>query len=97
MQMAGGPEALRPSSSPSRSHADRRGTLRRFYTPSPERVLLGSSAEKSQPDHIFSNFGTVEVGASYSYTRRTIFPGVGGAPSTDENVVMFSFRYFPFQ
>jgi len=42
------------------------------------------------------NFGTAEVGASYSYTRRTIFPGVGGAPSTDENVVMFSFRYFPF-
>jgi hypothetical protein len=43
------------------------------------------------------NFGTAEVGASYSYTKRTIFPGVGGAPSTDENVVMFSFRYFPFQ
>jgi hypothetical protein len=42
------------------------------------------------------NFGTAQVGASYSYTRRTIFPGVGGAPSTDENVVMFSFRYFPF-
>jgi hypothetical protein len=42
------------------------------------------------------NFGTAEVGASYSYTKRTIFPGIGGAPSTDENVVMFSFRYFPF-
>jgi hypothetical protein len=43
------------------------------------------------------NFGTAQVGAQYSYTRRAIFRGVGGAPTTDENIVMLSLRYFPFQ
>ncbi len=47
-------------------------------------------------------FGTVEAGAQYSYTRRTIFKGVpaaggGGNNGTDENTVMFSLRYLPFQ
>ena len=49
------------------------------------------------------NFGTMEVGAQYSYTRRSTFGGIpasaggNGAPSTDENMVLFSFRYLPFQ
>ncbi len=43
------------------------------------------------------NFGTAELGAQYSYTRRSTFKGVGGNPSTDENIVMLSFRYLPFQ
>jgi hypothetical protein len=59
-----------------------------FWFPQPRRVSLIT---------FFPNVGTAEVGASYFHTRRTIFPGVGAAPSTDENVVMFSFRYFPFQ
>jgi hypothetical protein len=42
-------------------------------------------------------YGTMQVGAQYSYTRRFTFEGVGGAPQTDENVVMMSFRYYPFQ
>ncbi len=46
--------------------------------------------------------GTVEVGGQYSYTRRTIFSGVpaaggGGNSGTDENTVMVSLRYLPFQ
>ncbi len=39
----------------------------------------------------------MQMGAQYSYTRREAFRGVGGAPSTDENVVMVSLRYLPFQ
>jgi hypothetical protein len=43
------------------------------------------------------NYVTAQVGAQYSYTRRNIFRGIGGAPFTDENIVMLSLRYFPFQ
>jgi len=43
------------------------------------------------------SYGTMQVGAQYSYTRRLAFEGVGGAPSTNENIVMLSFRYYPFQ
>jgi hypothetical protein len=42
-------------------------------------------------------YGTMQFGAQYSYTRRFAFQGVGGAPQTDENIVMLSFRYYPFQ
>ncbi|MCQ8278328.1 hypothetical protein NFI95_07675 [Acetobacteraceae bacterium KSS8] len=43
------------------------------------------------------DYGTMQTGLQYSYTKRSIFPGVGGNPSTDENILMFSFRYYPFQ
>ncbi len=43
------------------------------------------------------DYGTMQTGAQYSYTHKEIFPGVGGNPHTDENIVMFSFRYYPFQ
>ena len=39
----------------------------------------------------------MQVGTQWSYTRKTAFYGVGGAPRTDENMVYFSFRYLPFQ
>jgi hypothetical protein len=42
------------------------------------------------------NFGIMQVGAQDSYTKRYSFTGVGGDPGTDENVTMFSFRYYPF-
>jgi len=32
-----------------------------------------------------------------SYTKRATFRGTGGAPSAEENTVMLSFRYPPFQ
>jgi hypothetical protein len=47
-------------------------------------------------------FGTLQVGTQYSYTTRTAFDGTGAkagsivTPKTDENIVMFSFRYLPF-
>ena len=42
-------------------------------------------------------WGTMEAGAQYSYTRRQVFSGVGGAPYANEQVVMVSLRYLPFQ
>ncbi len=48
------------------------------------------------------NFGTVQSGIQYSYTVKTIFngvtaPGGSGNASVDNNIVMFSLRYLPFQ
>ncbi len=42
-------------------------------------------------------FGTVQAGVQYSYTRRDIFQGVGGHDGTDENTVLTSLRFSPFQ
>lgn len=42
-------------------------------------------------------FGTLQNGLQYSYTKRQIFSGIGGSPKTDDNIVMLSFRYLPFQ
>ena len=41
--------------------------------------------------------GMMEIGASYSYLHRNAFAGTAGAPSTNDNIVMLSFRYYPFQ
>jgi hypothetical protein len=46
---------------------------------------------------LHGNYGTMEMGAQYSYTKRAVFSGVGGAPSADENIVLLSFRYLPFR
>ncbi len=43
------------------------------------------------------DYGTMQAGAQYSWTTRTAFRGVGGTPHTDDNIAMFSFRYYPFQ
>jgi hypothetical protein len=49
------------------------------------------------------SFGTMQFGAQYSYLRRNIFPGAGAvkgtlaSPSTNQNMVLTSFRYLPFQ
>lgn len=42
-------------------------------------------------------WGSMALGAQYSYTRRAVFKGVGGTPKADENVFMISLRYYPFQ
>ncbi len=42
-------------------------------------------------------YGMMEVGAQYSYTYRAVFQGLGPTPHTDDNMVLFSFRYYPFQ
>ena len=43
------------------------------------------------------DYGTMQTGVQYSYTRKTAFEGIGGSPKTDINMVYFSFRYLPFQ
>jgi outer membrane murein-binding lipoprotein Lpp len=42
------------------------------------------------------NFGAIKVGAQYSYNQRFAFAGVGGAPQTDDHIVMTQVRYYPF-
>lgn len=42
-------------------------------------------------------YGTFMTGVEYSYARRLLFAGKGGAPSTDENLVEISLRYQPWQ
>jgi hypothetical protein len=42
-------------------------------------------------------WGSMALGAQYSYTRRQVFKGVGGSPKADENIFMLSMRYYPFQ
>lgn len=41
--------------------------------------------------------GNFQVGLQYTYTDRVAFEGVGGAPSTNMNMVFTSFRYYPYQ
>jgi cell division protein FtsB len=38
--------------------------------------------------------GAMQMGMSYSYTYRTVWPGIGGNPKGIENVIMSSFRYY---
>jgi hypothetical protein len=42
------------------------------------------------------NYGRVAVGAQYEYIRREAFEGLGGAPATDDNIVLSSLRWYPF-
>jgi hypothetical protein len=46
---------------------------------------------------VHGEYGTMQIGAQYSYTHRSVFQGIGPTPKTDENIVMLSFRYYPFQ
>ena len=46
---------------------------------------------------LHGNYGTMMAGAQYGYDQRIAFHGVGGKPSTDESIVMFTLRYLPFQ
>jgi hypothetical protein len=41
------------------------------------------------------NYGMLRIGAQGSYTRRNIFKGIGGSPSTDEGMFFTSLRYYP--
>ena len=42
------------------------------------------------------SFGAIKAGVQYSYTQRFAFEGVGGAPKTDDHIVMTQVRYLPF-
>jgi hypothetical protein len=41
--------------------------------------------------------GNAQVGITDTYIKREIFSGIGGDPNTNINIVMVSFRYYPFQ
>jgi hypothetical protein len=41
-------------------------------------------------------YGTVKAGVQYSYNQRFAFEGVGGAPKTNDSIVMTQIRYYPF-
>jgi TolA-binding protein len=43
------------------------------------------------------DIGNMQFGLQASYTKRKSFDGIGGAPDTDDTIVMASFRYYPFQ
>lgn len=48
-------------------------------------------------DTIFKGaFGAVKAGVQYSYNQRFAFDGVGGAPKTDDHIIMTQIRYYPF-
>jgi hypothetical protein len=42
------------------------------------------------------SYGAIKIGAQYSYNQRFAFEGVGGAPKTDDHIVMTQVRYYPF-
>lgn len=42
-------------------------------------------------------FGTLRSGVQYSNIVKTAYYGLGGTPSAAENLVMFNFRYLPFE
>jgi hypothetical protein len=42
------------------------------------------------------DYGLVKWGVQYSFTQDQGFTGVGGTPKADENIVLASFRYYPF-
>lgn len=46
--------------------------------------------------YLHGDYGTIKVGAQYSYTYVSSFSGVGGTPTTDDNMVFMSLRYYPF-
>ena len=69
---------------------------------SPAATCNGNTSEVRQYtvgfyDTIFKgSYGTIKAGAQYSYNQRFAFEGVGGAPRTDDHIVMTQVRYYPF-
>lgn len=43
------------------------------------------------------SYGKAAVGAQGEYVKREAFEGIGGAPRTDDAIIMTSFRYYPFK
>jgi hypothetical protein len=42
------------------------------------------------------DFGQLRFGLQYSHTNLTSFAGTGGSPTTSDDMVFASFRYYPF-
>jgi len=47
-------------------------------------------------NYMKGDYGTLRLGAQYSYTYVSSFSGAGGTPHTNDNMVFFSLRYMPF-
>lgn len=62
------------------------------FTSSVDQIQLGAWWRLYQ-----GRYGNMAVGASGSYVKRYTFAGIGGSPSTDDTIIMTSFRYYPFQ
>jgi len=43
------------------------------------------------------HLGNMQLGFTDNYIRREIHEGIGGAPDTNINIAMLSFRYYPYQ
>lgn len=73
-----------------------------FAENSPSTTCNGNTREVRQVtagfyDAIYQgSYGVVKAGLQYSYTQRLAFEGIGGAPRTDDNIVMAQIRYYPF-
>ncbi|PAY10855.1 hypothetical protein CK489_01455 [Bradyrhizobium sp. UFLA03-84] len=69
---------------------------------SPTATCNGNTSEVRQYtvgfyDTIFKgNYGAIKAGVQYSYNQRFAFEGVGGAPRTDDHIIMSQIRYYPF-
>ena len=48
-------------------------------------------------DGFYLGPGRAAVGAQGEYVKREAFEGIGGAPRTDDAIIMTSFRYYPFK
>jgi hypothetical protein len=95
---------MRPSGTPARCRSAT--ATRSITTPlqqnSPAATCNGNTSEVRQYTVGFydtimkDSYGTVKAGVQYSYNQRFAFAGVGGAPKTDDNIVMTQIRYCPF-
>ncbi|MGY4474170.1 hypothetical protein [Bradyrhizobium sp. USDA 3364] len=69
---------------------------------SPAATCNGNTSEVRQYtagfyDTIFKgDYGAIKAGVQYSYNQRFAFAGVGGAPKTDDHIIMSQIRYYPF-
>jgi outer membrane murein-binding lipoprotein Lpp len=69
---------------------------------SPAATCNGNTSEVRQYtagfyDTIFKgDYGAIKAGVQYSYNQRFAFQGVGGAPKTDDHIIMTQIRYYPF-
>jgi len=69
---------------------------------SPAATCNGNTSEVRQYtvgfyDTIFKgDYGAIKAGIQYSYNQRFAFDGVGGAPKTDDHIIMSQIRYYPF-
>ena len=43
------------------------------------------------------DYGTLRAGVQYAFVKKLTYGGIGGSPNADENIIMTSFRYLPFQ